>query len=59
MGDVIDFRRPAPDGKGSLLCRNGHHKWTVWKEKQFDTRAGKLVTVFRCERCEAQKVKAL
>jgi hypothetical protein len=57
MGDILDFRKPAPrGGKGSVLCQNGHHKWKVCKEKQFDTRAGKLVTVMRCERCNAQKV---
>ena len=60
MGEILDFRKPAPNGKlkGKTLCQNGHHKWKVCKDKQFDTRAGKLVTVYRCERCNAQKVKA-
>ncbi len=58
MGDVLPFRR-APRTQGKTLCLEGHHKWVVWKARQFDTRAGKLVTVYRCERCKAQKVKAL
>jgi len=58
MGEVVSFRRPGLH-RGKTLCLNGHHKWTIWKKKQFDVRAGKLVTVYRCERCDAQKVEAL
>lgn len=61
MGDnVLPFKRPpaAVRHKGNTLCRNGHHKWQVWQRKQFDVKAGKLVTVYRCERCGAQKVEA-
>ncbi|MBK6280287.1 MAG: hypothetical protein IPF57_20255 [Gammaproteobacteria bacterium] len=58
MGEVIALRRPERH-RGRTLCLNGHHKWKIWKEKQFDVRAGKLVTVYRCERCDARKVKAL
>lgn len=57
MGDVLAFRRPTP--KCKTLCLEGHHKWVVWKAKQFDVREGKLVTVYRCERCGKEKVKAL
>lgn len=56
MDNVVPFRR-QPAG-GGTLCRNGHHKWAVWKAKQFDTREGRLVTVYRCERCKAEKVMA-
>lgn len=61
MGEVVAFRRQAPGDKhrGKTLCLQGHHKWKIWKEKQFDLKAGKLVTVYRCERCSAQKVKTL
>lgn len=61
MGDVIEFKRPKPSEKqkGQFLCRNGHHKWVVVQEKQFDVKLGKLVTLYRCSRCNAQKTKAL
>ncbi len=60
MGDVVPFRRPtaAEKHKGKTLCRSGFHKWQVVKEKQFDVRQGKLVTVYRCARCGQQKVEA-
>jgi hypothetical protein len=45
--------------KGITLCSNGFHKWQIWKDKQFDVKQGKLVTVYRCERCGAQKTMAL
>lgn len=45
--------------EGKTLCANGHHKWEVSNDKQFDSKQGKLVTVFRCARCDKQKVKAL
>lgn len=57
MADVLPFKRRAPKARG--LCQHGHHKWKIVNEKQFDVREGKLVTVWRCERCGKQKVKAL
>jgi len=57
MGDVIAFKKPMPKGSSSL-CREGHHKWVVCKKKQFDVKEGRLVTIYRCERCEKQRVKA-
>lgn len=61
MGDVLPFKRPSPfeKHKGKSLCRSGFHKWVVVKDKQFDVKQGKLVTLFRCARCEAQKTEAL
>lgn len=61
MADVIPFRKPKPSQKhkGTTLCRNNHHKWTVVKENQFDVIQGKLVTLFRCARCGATKSKLL
>ena len=60
MGEIIPFRRPTLQErhKGKTLCRHGHHKWVLDKDKQFDVRQGKLVTVFRCDRCGKQKVQA-
>ncbi len=45
--------------KGKTLCGNGFHKWMIWKEKQFDVKQGKLITVYRCERCGERKTKAI
>ncbi len=61
MADILQFRRPSPadKGKGNTLCRHGHHKWEVDKAKQFDVKAGKLVTVYRCARCGKTRVKTL
>ena len=42
---------------GMTLWRHGHHKWVVDKDKQFDVKQGKLVTVWRCSRCGKQKVE--
>jgi hypothetical protein len=60
MGNVIQFKRPtaAEKHKGKTLCRSGFHKWGVVQEKQFDVQQGKLVTIYRCQRCGEQKVRA-
>ena len=59
MADIIAFRKPSlkEKHKGNTLCKRGHHKWEVDKVKQFDTRKGKLVTIYRCVRCGKEKVK--
>jgi len=61
MGEVIPFKRPKPSEKhkGKTLCKSGFHKWVVQQDKQFDVKQGKLLTVYRCERCGETKVKAL
>lgn len=61
MGDVVPFKKkkPSEKHKGKNMCGHGFHKWKIWKDKQFDTKQGRLVTVYRCERCGAEKVKAL
>lgn len=58
MGKVIPFKKPkaAEKHRGATLCRSGFHKWQVVKEKQFDVKRGKLVTVYRCSRCRVEKV---
>lgn len=59
MGEVIAFKRPKKKDphKGKTLCKHGFHKWVVKKDKQFDQKQGKLVTVYRCSRCDKQKVE--
>ena len=59
MADILPFRKRSLSDKhqGNTLCRNGHHKWTIDKAKQFDVKLGKLVTVLRCVRCGKQKVE--
>ncbi|MCO7223170.1 hypothetical protein [Pleionea sp. CnH1-48] len=58
MADVISFKQAKNQRKSrKKLCGHGFHKWKVWKDKQFDVKSGKLVTVYRCEGCDAQKVK--
>jgi hypothetical protein len=61
MGEVIRFKKPkaAEKARGKTLCREGFHRWVVSKDKQFDVRQGRLVTVYRCSRCGATKTKAL
>lgn len=60
MAEVIPFKKPSlkEKHKGNILCRHGHHKWAVDKEKQFDVKAGKLVTVYNCVRCGEKKVRS-
>lgn len=60
MGDVIKFRKPklGEKYKGKTLCKRGFHKWEVVKEKQFDVKQGRLVTVYQCTRCGAKKTEA-
>lgn len=60
MADILPFKRKtlAERHKGKTLCRSGLHKWEPCKEKQFDSRQGKLVTLYRCRRCGATRVKA-
>jgi len=57
--NVVPFKRPSPKQKhqGKTLCRSGFHKWKIVTERQFDTKRGKLVTLYRCTRCGTQKVQ--
>jgi len=61
MGEVIRFRKPkaAEKARGKTLCRNGFHQWIISGDKQFDTRQGRLITVYRCSRCGVAKTRAL
>lgn len=46
-------------GKATTLCGRGFHKWQIDKKKQFDVKAGKLITIKRCSRCGETKTEAL
>jgi hypothetical protein len=66
MADILPFKRPAVRSKrpseihkGKTLCESGFHKWEISKDKQFDSRQGKLVTLYVCQRCGATKSKNL
>ena len=61
MADVIEFRKPSlkDKHKGNTLCRRGHHKWLLDKDRRFDVKQGRLVTVYRCSRCGQERVKTL
>lgn len=61
MADVIPFRKRSlqDQHRGKTLCRHGHHKWLVDKERQFDVKQGRLVTLYRCSRCGKTRVKAI
>lgn len=60
MGDILPFKKVSPftKHKGKSLCKSGFHKWETVKEKQFDVKQGRLVTLYRCARCGEQKVEA-
>lgn len=60
MAEILKFKRPKPSAKhkGKTLCQHGFHKWKISDEKQFDVKAGRLVTVWVCERCGATKSEA-
>tara|TARA_B100000809_G_scaffold73434_1_gene71233 strand:- start:1901 stop:2092 length:192 start_codon:yes stop_codon:yes gene_type:complete len=60
VGDVIPFKRKTAwqKHKGSSLCRDGFHKWKLITDNKFDSRQGKLVCVYKCQRCDADKTEA-
>lgn len=59
MAEIIPFksRRLQDKHKGKTLCKNGFHKWEVVKGNPFDVKTGKLITRYRCIRCDATKVE--
>jgi len=61
MSNIVKFRKPTVSEKhrGNTLCKNNHHKWTLLKERHFDTKQGKLVTTWQCSRCKKTRNKAL
>ncbi len=61
MADILPFRKPRASEKhrGNTLCRSGHHKWEIDKERVFDTKQGRLVTRMKCRRCGKVKNRLL
>lgn len=59
MGEVIQFKKPklSTKHKGKSLCKSGFHKWEIEQAQKFDVKQGKLVTVYRCKRCNEVKNK--
>lgn len=59
MGDIVQFKKPTAQERhrGKTLCKSGFHKWEVVKERPFDVKTGKLVTLYRCRRCGATKTE--
>jgi len=60
VGEVVRFRKPAAgqQARGRTLCRHGFHKWVVEKDNRFDSKQGRLVTLYRCSRCGLTKTAA-
>ena len=61
MADILPFRKPrlVEKHRGKSLCREGFHKWEIDTEQVFNSKQGRLVTVYRCSRCKATKNEAL
>lgn len=59
MAKILNFKKPGPKQKnqGKTLCLHNFHKWTLVSERKFDVRRGKLVTLYRCERCGKEKTE--
>lgn len=57
MTNVIALSKPKASIKhrGNTLCREGFHRWKPDGTTRFDTKQGRLVTVYRCTRCKATK----
>lgn len=56
MADIIPFKKRPQKKLG--LCQYGHHRWQVIKDNEFDTKQGKLVTVYKCSNCGKRKTKS-
>jgi hypothetical protein len=60
MADIVPFKKKksSEKHKGNTLCKRGFHKWEIDKQRQFDVKEGRLVTVYKCKRCGATKNEA-
>jgi hypothetical protein len=61
MGEILAFKKPKPAArhKGKTLCRHGFHKWEIQQAQQFDSKQGRLVTLYKCARCGKLKNEAI
>ena len=59
MSKILEFRKPSAKAKnkGKTLCLHDFHKWKAVTKTKFDVKQGKLVSVFRCERCGKEKTQ--
>ena len=57
MAKILNFKKPSPKdrNRGKTLCLHDFHKWAVVSERKFDVRQGRLVTLYRCQRCGKEK----
>lgn len=53
MGNIIPFKRYslADRKKAQALCNSGLHKWALMHDKRFDAMQGKVISLYRCDRC--------
>ena len=60
MSNVIRFKKRSKkkDAEGRMLCSRGFHRWKIDKQRQFDVKQGRLVTLRRCERCGITRTTA-
>jgi len=58
MADILPFKKVKTGARPKGLCQHGFHRWEICKNTQFDVRKGKLVTLYRCQRCGVTKVDA-
>ena len=56
---ILAFKRPSARdrNRGKTLCLNNFHKWQVVSERKFDVKQGRLVTLYRCQRCGREKTE--
>lgn len=61
VADILPFKRKkaSEKHKGKTLCANNHHKWKIETARKFDVKQGRLLTLYRCERCGKEKSKLL
>lgn len=60
MSNVVPFKKPSNKERARrrTLCDSGFHKWVIDRERQFDVKRGRLVTVRKCRRCGMTRVTA-
>ena len=54
---MLISRSPKEKNRGKTLCLHDFHKWVVVSERKFDVRQGRLVTLYRCQRCGKEKTE--
>lgn len=61
MGKVLAFKRKklSEKFKGKTLCKEGFHRWILVKDRTFDVKLGRLVTLYRCNRCGKTRTQYL